>query len=174
MSSEPSFAGLKARLAQLSITYEQYEHPPLTTCFDADHLKLVRSGARLKNLFLRDNYGRVHALLLTTPERRVDLKALSKQLGLSRLGFASNERLEKYLGVKPGCVSALALINDSSQHVRLWIDEALWQQTHWQCHPFDNRYTWVLAKHDLIQFWQTLGITPEVYGIPNQREDALK
>lgn len=93
---------LAALLNKLGIIYQAYQHPPLATCRDADRLELVREGTRLKNLFLRDNYGRQHILLITTANKQIDLKALSKQQGLSRLGFASDSRLQQYLGIKLG------------------------------------------------------------------------
>ncbi|GAA4898583.1 prolyl-tRNA synthetase associated domain-containing protein [Ferrimonas pelagia] len=144
-------------LDQLSIAYQAYQHPPLHNCQEADRLQLVRTGLRTKNLFLRDNYGKRHFLLITTPDKAVDLKALSKQMSLSRLGFASAERLERYLGVQPGHVSLLALINDPDQAVTLWIDQALWCGESLQCHPLDNTQTWVIAPQDietLLAHWQ--------------------
>ncbi len=150
-------ASLDALLSQLNISPVCYEHPPLATCYEADKLKLQRQGARIKNLFLRDNYGRRHFLLLTTPEKKIDLKQLSKLLSISRLGFASAERLDKYLKVTPGSVSLLALINDSEQQVELLMDEAIWQQDAFQCHPLINTETYVLTKLQSIQFLQAAG-----------------
>ncbi len=150
-------AALDALLAQLNIRPVCYEHPPLATCNEADRLKLQRMGARLKNLFLRDNYGRRHFLLLTTPEKKVDLKQLSKQMSISRLGFASAERLHKYLQVTPGSVSLLALINDSENQVELLMDDEIWQQQGFQCHPLVNTETYVLTKAESIEFLKATG-----------------
>ena len=113
-------------MARLAIDYQVFEHPPLHTCQDADRLALKRPGTRLKHLFLRDNYGRQHFLLVTRPDKAVDLKQLSRQFALSRLGFASAERLQRYLGIAPGCVSLLALINDTEKKVGLWLDEEIY------------------------------------------------
>lgn len=151
------FAPLDALLTQLAIQCKRYEHPPLQDCREADRLQLVRSGVRTKNLFLRDNYGRRHFLLVTPPDKQVDLKALSKQMQLSRLGFASAERLDKYLALKPGEVSLLALINDPECQVELWLDEAIWTGEPLQCHPLDNRHTWSVPAEGvraLLQHWQ--------------------
>jgi len=150
-------ASLDALLTQLSIEPLFYQHAALVTCDDADKLDLQREGARIKNLFLRDNPGRRHFLLLTTPEKQIDLKLLSKQLAVSRLGFASAERLYKYLGVKPGSVSLLALHNDSESHVELLIDNDVWQQTAFQCHPLINTETYVLTKAQSHSFLQATG-----------------
>ncbi|MBD1580764.1 prolyl-tRNA synthetase associated domain-containing protein [Pseudoalteromonas sp. S16_S37] len=164
--SESSTLRLERVLQQLDIKALQYEHPPLHTCDEADKLQLEREGTRIKNLFLRDNYGRRHLLLLLRAQLKVDLKALSSQQGVSRLGFASDARLEKYLHIKPGCVSALALINDTEQQVELWIDRGLWSAEQWQCHPLNNTKTWVLTKPQLQKFWQYTNHTPHVIDIP--------
>ncbi|ALU43018.1 prolyl-tRNA synthetase associated domain-containing protein [Pseudoalteromonas rubra] len=159
---------LAALLNKLDIIYQAYQHPPLATCQDADKLTLERTGTRLKNLFLRDNYGRQHILLVTIANKQIDLKALSKQQGLSRLGFASDSRLQQYLGIKPGCVSALAVANDPEQHVQLWLDEALSDAVLWQCHPFENDKTWVLSLADLTRFWQHTGHQPVWLTVPER------
>ncbi len=152
----------------LHIQCEKVAHPPLETCLDADTLLVDRPGTRLKNLFLRDNYGRRHFLLLTQHDKQVDLKALSKTMQLSRLGFASNERLAKYLGVKPGCVSLLALLNDDDNAVELWIDEAIWQGDLFHCHPFDNTKTWLIAKADAIKLLEHSQHTWQVLTVPSR------
>ena len=144
---------LEQAFNELGISCEKVSHPPLFTALDADNILLKRTGTRLKNLFLRDNYGKKHVLLITSPDKQIDLKSLSKVMGFSRLGFASKERLAKYLGVKPGCVSMLALLNDIDNNVQLLIDSEVWQGEHFHCHPFDNTQTWIIAKPDLLSFF---------------------
>ncbi|WP_419147035.1 prolyl-tRNA synthetase associated domain-containing protein [Pseudoalteromonas 'SMAR'] len=151
---------LNACLAQLGIDYIGYQHPALNTCADADRLALERQGTRLKNLFLRDNYGKRHILFIVPAEKQLDLKHLSKAQQVSRLGFASTARLGKYLGVEQGCVSALALYNDDQQAVELWLDSELKSAELWQCHPLVNTQTWVLSYASLLQFWQHTGHSP--------------
>ncbi|MCO7223135.1 prolyl-tRNA synthetase associated domain-containing protein [Pleionea sp. CnH1-48] len=155
------------------LPFEYYEHPPLATCQDADKLNLERSGARLKNLFLRDNYGRRHFLLITSPEKKVDLKALSRQLSISRIGFASAERLHKYLGIQPGCVSLLALFNDQESAVEFWIDRDIWQADAYQCHPLVNTATVVLGKEDVLKFLQLTGHDYQLVDVPQVCEPAV-
>ncbi len=157
---------LEALFATLGIDCPKLTHPPLHTCDDAEILLVERPGTRLKNLFLRDNYGRRHFLLIARPDAQIDLKALSKQQGLSRLGFASDDRLARYLGVRPGCVSMLALANDDKGEVELWLDERIWHRELFHCHPFDNRHTWLLTKEQLLTFFAATGHTPEVITLP--------
>jgi Ala-tRNA(Pro) deacylase len=157
---------LAALLAQLNINYEVIEHPPLYTSLDADFFMVERPGTRLKNLFLRDNQGKQHFLVITAYDKKLDLKALAKQYGLSRLGFASNERLARYLNVAPGCVSMLAAMNDKQNEVTIWVDQDIWFNALFHCHPFENTQTWLMKKADLIRFFLHTGHTPKVMFLP--------
>ncbi|WP_144391620.1 prolyl-tRNA synthetase associated domain-containing protein [Pleionea sediminis] len=156
---------LNSVLAELEVEYHKYSHPPLHSCDEADRLELKRSGQRLKNLFLKDNYGRRHFLLVVSPDKKVDLKQLSRQLNIARLGFASERRLDKYLKVKPGCVSILSLLNDESSSVEFWIDKEVASAELFQCHPFINTQTYILSRADAKKFveytnhrWEELDI----------------
>jgi Ala-tRNA(Pro) deacylase len=157
---------IMTRLANWQICPPLIEHPPLYTCEDADRLLVERPGTRLKNLFLRDNYGRRHALLLTRSDKQVDLKALSRQVGWSRLGFASADRLQRYLGVEPGHVSVLALVNDHELQVELWLDLELENGDDFHCHPLRNTATVLLSKADLQRFTVRTGHTPLWLPVP--------
>ncbi|WP_245579566.1 prolyl-tRNA synthetase associated domain-containing protein [Aliagarivorans taiwanensis] len=165
-------------LREQQIDFEYSEHPALSTARCAEQYQLNRSGQRIKNLFLRDNYGRRHFLLLVPADKLVDLKALAKQQQLSRLGFASDERLALYLGVQPGCVSLLALINDSECQVELWIDEELWRgasseqridEHALQCHPLVNTATVVLSPYQVERFLRLTGHQKQLLGVPARK-----
>ncbi|MBQ4814449.1 prolyl-tRNA synthetase associated domain-containing protein [Pseudoalteromonas luteoviolacea] len=164
----PSHTEIAQSLQALNIDYLSYEHPPLANCDVAKSIGLKREGTGLKNLFLRDNYGKRHFLVITLAQKQLDLKLLSKQQGVSRLGFCSPERLAKFLKVKPGCVSALAIENDDTQQVELWLDKALENTPLWQCHPFENDKTWVLHLDDLKKFWAKTGHQPHWVDLPTR------
>lgn len=164
------YSALVQLLEQLRVEYLKYSHPPLETCLDADKYFVERPGRRLKNLFLRDNYGRRHFLLLTAHNKQVDLKQLSRQESIARLGFASSERLFKYLAVKPGSVSALALMNDVDNNVELMIDEEIWQSEAFHCHPLINTETFVLSKAALLKFLQHTGHSPKLISVPSMED----
>ncbi len=154
-------------LNKLNISYQKYSHPPLHNCDEADKLNLERSGFRLKNLFLRDNYGRNHLLLVIPHDRQVNLKQLSKQLAMSRIGFCSPRRLQKYLGCRPGHLSLLALVNDTNNQVDVYIDKLVWQQARLQCHPLDNRLTYVIELDDIEKLLTYTGHKPRVIDAPS-------
>ena len=157
---------LKALFEQHQWATNEVLHPPLETALQADEYGLVRNGQRLKNLFLRDNYGKRHFLLITAHDAKVDLKALSKTQGVSRLGFASNARLAKYLKVKPGCVSMLALLFDEGKDVTLWCDDAIYGAASYLCHPGHNQASWQVSDADLRAFLAITGHPMTVLPVP--------
>ena len=65
-------------------------------------------------------------------------KYLSAQIGSSRLSFGGAEDMEKHLGVTPGSVSLLGLMNDTDGAVRLLVDRDLVGDEYFGCHPCKN------------------------------------
>src|SRR5438128_12379600 len=104
---------LETFLLEHQIQAQRYEHPPVMTVEESERLVPKLPGAKTKNLFLRDRKGARHFLVTVPHDRAVDLNALGSTLDAGRLGFASPERLAKHLGITPGSVSLLALVNDA-------------------------------------------------------------
>ena len=152
-----SYQTLKQALEELNISYEKIDHPPVYTSAQAAQFVPANQGAPAKNLFLRDKKGERHFLVMLDDSKDLDLIALAEQTGSSRLSLASSERLHRYLGIEPGAVSPLALINDLDHQVELWIDQELWQEDSIQCHPLVNTATWLLNPTDLASFFQRTG-----------------
>lgn len=114
-------------------------------------------GATVKNLFLRDKKGRRYILLVMEDMKKIDLKVLAGNLGLSNLSLASAERLMEYLGVEPGAVSLLALVNDSTKQVEVFIDQDIWKAEALQSHPLINTETLVIKIEDMERFLEATG-----------------
>jgi Ala-tRNA(Pro) deacylase len=155
-------------LAKHEIEYERYDHPAVFTCEQAQRLLPSLSAARTKNLFLRDRKGRRHFLVVVGYEKAVDLKALTVVLGVSKLGFASPQRLARYLGVDPGSVSLLGLVNDVNNEVEVVIDEALWQAQAFGCHPLVNTSTLVISREGIQRFFETTGHKIRILDVPSR------
>ena len=77
-----------------------------------------------------------------------------------RFSFASEDRLGRHLGVSPGAVSPLALINDTRHLVRFAIDISLLNNEVIHLHPLDNYHTTSISVQDLIQFTEYTGHKP--------------
>jgi Ala-tRNA(Pro) deacylase len=155
-------------LEALGIDYYKYEHPAVYTCEEADSELEEMYGQKTKSLFVRDRKGRKHFLVVVGYYHQVDLKALGRMLGVPQLGLASPDRLKQYLGVEPGSVSMLALINDKSGSVQPVLDRSIWQSEQVLCHPLVNTQTLRIARLDLEKFLEKTGHTPLIIDVPHR------
>ena len=148
-------------LKELVIPYDYYEHPPAPTVEKAiEYWKDIDAG-KCKNLFLRNHKGNRHYLILLEHRNELAMHDLEKRLHQGKLSLASEKRLQKYLGLKPGSVSPFGLINDTGHHVHLFIDENLKQFEKISFHPNINTATLVIRFEDFIRFLNYLGNTYE-------------
>ena len=74
-----------------------------------------------------------------------------------KLSFASEQRMERYLGLRPGSVSPFGLINDTENHVHLFLDRNLRQQHSLSFHPNDNTGTIVIPQAEFIRYLDGCG-----------------
>ena len=144
------------------------EHPAVMTVEEADRLVPPLPGAKTKNLFLRDKKGLRHLLCTVPAHMPVDLKRLGEMLVGGTLGFASAERLQKHLGIEPGSVSLLALVNDAAHAVEFVIDRTLWEADAVTAHPLVNTATLSLSHADLERFLAATGHQPRVIDVPQR------
>jgi Ala-tRNA(Pro) deacylase len=160
LTAFPAFHGIEARCI---------EHPPVMTVEESERLVPRLPGAKTKNLFLRDKKGARHFLVSVSHDVAVDLDALGVQLGVRRLGFASAERLMKHLGVTPGSVSLLALVNDTAHAVECVIDRRLWDADAVHAHPLVNTATLVIPHAQLERFLAATGHSARIIEVPGAR-----
>ena len=59
--------------------------------------------------------------------------------------------MERYLGVTPGSVTVLGLMNDTEKHVRLIIDEDVLKEEWFGCHPCKNTSSVKFPTADLME-----------------------
>ena len=164
-SQEPE---LEAFLTRHGIEATRHEHAPVMTVAESERLVPPLPGAKTKNLFLRDKKGARHFLVTVPYDLAVDLDALALQLGAGRLGFASADRLMKHLGVTPGSVSMLALVNDAANAVELVVDRRLWEAEAVHAHPLVNTATMVIPHGELERFLAATGHSPRVAEVPGR------
>lgn len=140
---------IEQKLKELEITFEKVEHQAVYTVEEAKEKVPQIAGLGCKNLFLKTKTKEY--FLYTLPEDKiVNLKELSKKLGVSRFHFASPESLEEILGVIPGSVTPLAIINDIQNKVTVVLDKEL-KGKKVLVHPNRNTATLSLAYEDLTK-----------------------
>ncbi len=141
-----------ARLTQLDIAFDRHEHPPIATGDEGlEHWDGI-DAVHCKNLFLRNQKGTRHYLVILPVAKRADLRMVADQIGDGKLSFASAERLMTYLGVTPGSVSPFGLIHDTDHHVRVFLDKDLKAAARISFHPNINTRTLVLSFTDFEKY----------------------
>ncbi|HWF83678.1 MAG TPA: prolyl-tRNA synthetase associated domain-containing protein [Vicinamibacterales bacterium] len=148
---------VERHLRALGIVYERYEHPPVATADAARAHWTAIEAMHCKNLFLRNQKGSRHYLVVLEYSKRADLKRVADQIGDGKLSFASPERLMTHLGLTPGSVSPFGLINDAAHSVRVALDQDLQSAERVSFHPNINTVTLVIGRGDFMRFLQTCG-----------------
>ena len=141
-----------AYLNTLDIPFERHEHPPVVTVEEAERHWTGIDATHSKNLFLRNQKGDRHYLVIVMHSKRVDLRAVAGQIGDGKLSFASSERMMTQLGVTPGSVSPFGLINDRNHHVRVFIDRDLKSAARLSFHPNVNTVTVTITAADFERY----------------------
>jgi len=117
-----------AALDKLGIANSTITHAPMRTVADSMALRDGVPGGYSKNLFLRNKKG-IMIVVTMLEDRTINLAALGEKLNMGKLSFASPERMMKYLGVIPGAVTPLCVINDKNVVVTAVLDKALLDMT---------------------------------------------
>lgn len=153
------------RLRDLGIAFERHEHPPVATVEQAAEHWAGIDAAHCKNLFLRNQKGDRHYLLILEHSKKADLRAVANQIGDGKLSFGSPERLLKHLGLTPGSVSPFGLIHDSTHSVRVVVDRDLQGAARLSFHPNINTATLVVSKNDFVRFLAACGNPVQYIGV---------
>ncbi|WP_299589634.1 prolyl-tRNA synthetase associated domain-containing protein [uncultured Tateyamaria sp.] len=155
---------LMQQLTDWGIAFSRHDHIPLRTVEESKtvqdmFLPTEAGGGHIKNLYLRDNKKR-NVLLVAEQDQQIDLKTLNKTLGTGRLSFGSAERLMEHLGVRPGAVTPLAMINGAQTGVQLFMDAGLRDCAQIYPHPLVNDRTLGMTIPALEAFFERTGVTP--------------
>ncbi|MBO9410880.1 MULTISPECIES: prolyl-tRNA synthetase associated domain-containing protein [unclassified Ruegeria] len=153
---------LLAQLDDWGLTYTLHTHVPLRTVEESkaveDQFMVPGENAlRVKNLYLRDKKKRNYLVTLEQ-NAEIDLKALGADLGVGNLSFGSADRLLQNLGIRPGAVSPLAMINGVQNEVRFFMDSAAKQADVIYMHPLVNDRTVAMPRDDLLAFCDRTGV----------------
>lgn len=155
-----------AFLEGLGVATRTVTHEAAFTVEQSRHLVRDVEGAHTKNLFVKDKKGRFF-LVVAEHEQRIDLKRLHERIGASgRLSFGTAEQLMALLGVTPGSVNALAVINDRDHQVTLVIDAELAASRLINCHPMINTMTTTIPREGLFAFFRATGHDPLIVALP--------
>lgn len=153
-------------MAANGVAQTTHDHPAVFRVEEGLELKAALPGAHTKNLFLKDRKGRLW-LISARQDTVIDLKRAPKTIGSDRLSFGNEALLYETLGLTPGSVTALGLINDPDQQVTFVLDEALWDADIVNFHPLTNTATTALAQADFRKFLSLIRHDPIVVDFGN-------
>ncbi len=141
-------------LEELGIGYEKFEHPAFGTVeasgsFYREH----DMGVDCKNIFLQNRRGKKQYLVILQSQKNLDIPHLAEFLGEHRkMGFASEERLQNYLGLTPGSVTPFGLIHENAKEIGVVVDKEIFESDFVHFHPFRNTASLKIATEDFLKF----------------------
>lgn len=137
------------KLDELNVKYRKVDHKAVFTMEEMAELNLENEDEIVKNIFIRDDKKTNYYLVLIAGNKRVNLKELRNNLKLRPLTFASEEDLEKYLGLHKGSVTVLGVLNDTNHIVKVLIDEDIKKFKEIGVHPNENTASIWLKLEDI-------------------------
>lgn len=133
------------------IAYKTLKHPAAFSIEECNRVRDRIKAPVFKNLFLTNKQQTRFYLLVMPGEKVFKTKYLSAQIGSARLSFANEEFMRLHLGVTPGSVTPLGLINDKERQVSVILDRDLQDFTVFACHPCINTASVVMTLADLTE-----------------------
>jgi len=154
-------ARLLAWMAGHGIAQTTRDHPAVFRVEEGLDLKAALPGVHTKNLFLKDKKGRLW-LISAAQDTVIDLKRAHRTLGSDRLSFGNEALMWETLGVRPGSVTALGLINDTDRRVTFVLDQRLWDADIVNFHPLTNTATTAMDQAAFRRVLTLLDREPQV------------
>lgn len=152
MNKEETYQYLTAQ----GIPYEITEHQAVFNMEELKSVALPYPEWDAKNLFVRDDKKRNYYLITVKGDKRVDLKEFRKQHSLRALSFASADDLLSIMGLLPGSVTPLGILNDAEHRVHFYLDSEF-AGNKIGVHPNDNTATVWMQANDLMELIQKCG-----------------
>jgi Ala-tRNA(Pro) deacylase len=152
---------LLKRIDNLNIDYELHHHEAVFTVAEAEKIDAQIAAHHTRNMFLRTKKKKNYLVTLShdTP---VDLKKLETLIEAKRFSFGSPDRLMEILGVYPGSVTPLSVINAPTGEVTIILEEKMMRTDKIAVHPLINTMTVTLSPADLLKFMNDLGHEPTI------------
>ena len=138
-------------LDSLGISYERVDHEAAMTMEVCAAIDEVLEATICKNLLLCNRQGTAFYLLMLPGNKVFKTSVLSKQIGSSRLSFASAEAMAEFLDITPGSVSVMGLMNDHENRVQLLMDQDVLKGEYIGCHPCINTSSLRIKIADLME-----------------------
>ena len=139
-------------LDKIGMSYETVCHEAVYTMEECEKVEKELGTPICKNLFLCNRQQTQFYLLMLPSDKHFKTKNLSSELACSRLTFADDRHMVDLLGIHPGSVSPMGLMNDKDKKIRLVIDKDLFTYSKFfGCHPCVNTATIKLNLQEFVE-----------------------
>lgn len=143
-------------LTSQKIAYQSFEHAAVFTMEELYAQDIPNKNRIVKNLFLRDDKKRNYYLVVVTGDKQTNLKQLSQTIPSRKLSFAKEPELKDFLGLEPGHVTPLGILNNREKNVMVVFDEEL-KGHDIGIHPMENTATIFLSFDDIYKIVEEHG-----------------
>lgn len=140
-------------LDDIGIEYTNHEHPAVYTVEEADLHHEGIEGVHSKNLFFKDKKKNLF-LVVTLSDKPIIIKDVAKKIGAKSPSFGKPDLLAEVLGVIPGAVTPLAVINAGDHDIKVILDEEMMENDLLNFHPIVNTATTTISSKGLIKFME--------------------
>lgn len=140
------------KLDELSIKFRYFESPRDFSNEDDGSFWKLNGAMRCKNLFLRNHKGNKHFLIIAPYYSDISITSLEQYFKKGKISFASDKRMKKWLNVKPGAVSVFSLLNDTENHVEVFVDERIKETTELTFLPNMHNALIAISYEDFMLF----------------------
>ena len=162
------------KLDSLKIEYERADHEHADTMEDCLAVEEVLGAKICKNLFLCNRQKTEFYLLMMPGDKPFKTKYLTSQLNCARLSFAEADKMEEYLKTTPGSVSALELLFDEDNDIKLVIDNDLMKDEFISGHPGISTSTVKLKREDMLTYLKAVNHPPVFIDLPWEQSPGEK
>ena len=138
-------------LDSLGVEYEHIDHEEASTNALCEDIEKVLGVHICKNLFLCDRKKTRFFMLSMRGDKQFVTREFSRSIGAPRLSFAPAEKMLELLGVTPGSVSVMGLMNDKDNEISYYIDENLLKDKYFGCHPCKNTSSLKIKTADILE-----------------------
>ena len=166
----PAEEAIYDKLEAMGISFQRCDHDHADTMDDCLRIEEQLGSKICKNLFLCNRQQTDFYLFLLPGDKIFKTKFLSARLGCSRLSFADSEHMAEFLHTVPGSVSALELLFDTENRVRLIIDELLLREEYLSFHPGLSTSTVRLQRDDVFRYMEAVDHFPTIIDLPSVEE----
>ena len=154
MTKENVYEFIKSK----NIWYLIEEHKSVFNMDELKNINLKYPEYDAKNVFLTDDKKSKYYLISLKSDKKVDLKEFKNKYNTRHLSFARENDLKEILGLTPGSVTLLGILNDSERKVSIYIDSYFLKgKAIIGVHPLKNDATVWLKTNDLINILKEHG-----------------